>query len=211
MIFENALHTDKIHTASSWKSIFMKHPLLHVLFICLLAGLATPSTVWAQVQAAPLAGVSSSQPSQTTAYHYVLPLSLALEAATEAIRVCAQEGYQVSAAVVDMDGVPQVALRGDGATIHTKESSFDKAYTVVTLGPIFDFDTSGKFFDLMKTSPFAPRLSTMTNVMALPGAVALKSKNAIVGALGVGGAPGGDKDEVCAQAGVKKIADRLPN
>jgi uncharacterized protein GlcG (DUF336 family) len=31
-----------------------------------------------------------------------------------------------------------------------------------------------------------------------------------VGALGVGGAPGGDKDEVCAQAGVAKIADRLP-
>ena len=140
-----------------------------------------------------------------------MPLSLALEASTEAIRVCAEHGYQVSATVVDMDGVPQVALRGDGATIHTRESSFDKAYTVVTLGPIFDFDTSGKFFDLMKTNPFAPRLSTMTNVMALPGAVALKSKGAIVGALGVGGAPGGDKDEVCAQAGVAKIADQLPH
>ena len=105
----------------------------------------------------------------------------------------------------------EVALRGDGATIHTRESSFDKAYTVVTLGPIFDFDTSGKFFDMMKTSPFAPRLSTMTNVMALPGAVALKSKDTIVGPLGVGGAPGGDKDEVCVQAGVAKIADRLPH
>jgi uncharacterized protein GlcG (DUF336 family) len=67
------------------------------------------------------------------------------------------------------------------------------------------------FFDLVKTSPFAPRLATMRNVMALPGAVAFKSKNAIVGALGVGGAPGGDKDEVCAQAGVAKVADRLPN
>jgi uncharacterized protein GlcG (DUF336 family) len=211
MTFENTLRADKIHTNRSWKSIFMKHPLLNLLFISLLAGLATPSTLSAQVQAAPLTGTSSSQPSQTTAYHYTVPLSLALEAATEAVRVCAQHGYLVSAAVVDMDGVPQVTLRGDGATIHTKESSFDKAYTVVTLGPIFDFDTSGKFFDLMKTSPFAPRLSTMTNVMALPGAVALKSKNAIVGALGVGGAPGGDKDEVCAQAGVKKIADRLPN
>jgi uncharacterized protein GlcG (DUF336 family) len=110
-----------------------------------------------------------------------------------------------------MDGVPQVALRGDGATIHTSESSFEKAYTVVTLGPIFDFDTSGKFFEMVKTSPYAPALSKMRNVMALPGAVAFKSKNAIVGALGVGGAPGGDKDEVCAQAGVAKVADRLPN
>jgi uncharacterized protein GlcG (DUF336 family) len=142
--------------------------------------------------------------------HYALPLTLELEAATEAVRVCAQNGYLVSATVVDMDGVPQVTLRGDGATIHTRDSSFEKAYTVVTLGPIFDFDTSGGFFDLVKTSPYAPRLATMSNVMALPGSVAFKSKTAIVGALGVGGAPGGDKDEVCAHAGVAKVADRLP-
>lgn len=163
--------------------------------------------------AAALTGAAPSAPSQTTSqaeYHYALPLNLAVEAATEAVRVCAQNGYQVSATVVDMDGVRQVDLRGDGATIHTAESSYDKAYTVVTLGPIFDFDTSGKFFELTKTSPYAPRLATMHNVMALPGAVAFKSKNVIVGALGVGGAPGGDKDEVCAQAGMAKVADRLP-
>jgi uncharacterized protein GlcG (DUF336 family) len=82
---------------------------------------------------------------------------------------------------------------------------------VVTLGPIFDFDTSGKFFQLVKTNPYAPRRATTSNVMALPGAVAFKSRNAIVGALGVGAAPGGDKDEVCAQAGVAKVADKLPN
>jgi len=160
--------------------------------------------------AAALTEPASSQTPQTTTYHYALPLTLALEAATEAIRVCAEHGYRVSATVVDMDGVPQVALRGDGATVHTGESSFEKAFAVVTLGPIFDFDTSGKFFELLKTNPYAPRLATVRNVMALPGAVAFKSKNAIVGALGVGGAPGGDKDEVCAQAGVAKVADRLP-
>ena len=155
-------------------------------------------------------GAGSSQPLQTSAYHYSLPLSLALEAATEAVHTCAQQGYQVSATVVDMDGVPQVALRGDGATIHTRDSSFEKAFTVVTLGPIFHFDTSGKFLDMTKVSPYGPPLATMRNVMALPGAVAFKAKNAIVGALGVGGAPGGDKDEVCAQAGMAKVADRLP-
>ena len=160
--------------------------------------------------AAALSAAPPSAVSQTTDYHYAPPLSLALEAATEAVHVCAQHGYQVTATVVDMDGKTQVALRGDGATVHTAESSFDKAYTVVTLGPIFDFDTSGKFFDLTKSNPYAPRLASMQNVMALPGAVAFKAKNTIVGALGVGGAPGGDKDEVCAQAGVAKIADRLP-
>ena len=151
-----------------------------------------------------------SQPPEIAAYHYSLPLAVAVEAATEAIRACAQNGYQVSATVVDTDGVPQVALRGNGATIHTGESSFEKAFTVVTLGPIFDFDTSGKFFNLVKTNPYAPRLAMMRNVMALPGAVAFKSRGVIVGALGVGGAPGGDKDEVCAHAGVAKVADRLP-
>jgi uncharacterized protein GlcG (DUF336 family) len=161
--------------------------------------------------AAALTAPASSQPSQTNAYHYALPLTLALEAATEAVRVCAQHGYLVTATVVDMDGVVQVALRGDGATVHTGESSFEKAFTVITLGPIFDFDTSGKFFDLVKTNPYAPRLATVRNVMALPGAVAFKSKDAIVGALGVGGAPGGDKDEVCARAGVARVTDRLPN
>ncbi len=204
MTFEKGLHAAKTHTTRSWKHIFMKHPLLRLVFASLVAGVAAPSTIWAQVQA------SASQPAQTTDYHYVVPLSLALEAASESVRVCAQHGYLVTATVVDMDGTPQVAIRGDGATIHTAESSYDKAYTVVTLGPIFHFDTSGEFFDLTKTNSFAPRLGSMRNVMALPGAVAFKSKNAIVGALGVGGAPGGDKDEVCAQAGVAKIADRLP-
>ena len=177
----------------------------------LLAMAVTASAVWAQGQAAPLTEGAASQPSQKAAYHYVLPLTLALEAATEAVRVCAQHGYWVTATVVDMDGVPQVALRGDGATVHTRESSFEKAYTVVTLGPMFDFDTSAGLFELVKTNPYVPRLATIRNVMALPGAVAFKSKNAIVAALGVGGAPGGDKDEVCARAGVAKVADRLPN
>ena len=149
-------------------------------------------------------------PSQPSPYHYTLPLALALEAAEEPVQLCARNGYAVTATVVDMDGIPQVALRGDGATVHTRESSFQKAYTVVTLGPMFDFDTSGGLFELMKTNPYAPRLAMVTNVMALPGAVAFKSKNAIVAALGVGGAPGGDKDEICARAGVAKVADRIP-
>src|SRR5260370_1220073 len=116
-----------------------------------------------------------------------------------------------SAAGGDMDGVPQVALRGDGAAVHTAEPSFEKAFTVITLGPEFNFDPSGAFFELVKTSPYAPRLATVRHVMALPGAMAFHAKTAIVGALGVGGAPGGDKDEVRARAGVAKVADRLPH
>lgn len=158
-----------------------------------------------------IAPMAKAEPPQMAAYHYVLPFDLALEAATEALRVCELQGYRVTATVVDMDGVPQVALRGDGATVHTGESSFEKAFTVVTLGPEFHFDTSGAFFELVKTNPYAPRLAQVRNVMALPGGVAFHANTAIVAALGVGGAPGGDKDEVCARAGVAKVADRLPH
>lgn len=141
---------------------------------------------------------------------YRIPMDLAIEAAQEAVRVCAAQRYWVTATVIDMDGVPKVVLRGDNSTIHTRESSFRKAYTVVTLGPIFGFTSSGRFFELMKTSPFAPQLATLNNVMALPGAVAFNAKGGMVGALGVGGAPGGDKDEVCARAGLAKVEGRLP-
>jgi uncharacterized protein GlcG (DUF336 family) len=110
-----------------------------------------------------------------------------------------------------MDGVPQVVLRGDNAPVATGESSFRKAFTVVTLGPEFGFDRSSGFFELVKTNQFAPQLATVHNVIALPGAVAFKANGKIVGALGVGGAPGGDKDEVCAAAGVAKVADQLPH
>ncbi len=152
-----------------------------------------------------------AQESQASGYHYVLPLDVAMDAAKEAIRVCALKNYWVTATVLDMDGVPQVVLRGDRSTVHTAESSLRKAFTVVTLGPEFGFDRSSGFFELMKTSPYAPQLATVHNVMALPGAVAFTVKGEMVGALGVGGAPGGDKDEVCAQAGVAKVEGRLPH
>jgi hypothetical protein len=53
LIPEKVLYTAKIRTTGSWKDIFMKHPLLRLAFVTLLAAQATPSTVWAQVQAAP--------------------------------------------------------------------------------------------------------------------------------------------------------------
>jgi len=50
---EKGLYTAKVRTTGSWKDIFMKHPLLCLVFVTLLAAQATPTTVWAQVQAAP--------------------------------------------------------------------------------------------------------------------------------------------------------------
>ena len=53
MSLEKGLYTAKVRTTGSRKDIFMKHPLLCLVFVTLLAAQATPTTVWAQVQAAP--------------------------------------------------------------------------------------------------------------------------------------------------------------
>ena len=49
----------------------------------------------------------------------------------------------------------------------------------------------------------------LTNVIANRGALPIKLGNDIIGAVGVSGAPGGDKDEACAKAGLDKVASDL--
>ena len=84
---------------------------------------------------------------------YGLPLALAMEAAAEAVRVCEGNGYAVSASVVDPSGLVKVQAKGDHSTVHTRDSSFRKAYTVVTLGPIFRFDATSAFAELASKNP----------------------------------------------------------
>lgn len=138
-----------------------------------------------------------------------LSLDLAIEAAAQSVRTCQAQGWPVGVTIVDTSGNIKVQLKGDHSTIHTKDTSFRKAYTVVTMGPIFGFDTLGVWVEKLKTSPSAAGLATIPNIIVIPGAVAVKIKGEIVAAIGVGGAPGGDKDEVCAAAGLAKIQDRL--
>jgi hypothetical protein len=57
MTLEKVLYIDKVRTTGSWKDIFMKHPLLRLVFVTLLAAQAIPNTVLAQMKAvAPLSG-----------------------------------------------------------------------------------------------------------------------------------------------------------
>src|SRR5258707_12393118 len=140
---------------------------------------------------------------------YSLPLALAMKAATKAIATCASNGYPVSAVVVDTSGVRKLQAKGDHSTIGTTTSAFRKAYTVVTFGPIFKFETSSAFAALAAKNPAGPALGTLPDIALLPGGVAIKVGDEIVAALGVGGSPGGDKDEACAQAGVASIKDDL--
>jgi uncharacterized protein GlcG (DUF336 family) len=140
-------------------------------------------------------------------------MNLALQGALEAVQTCAAKGYDVTATVVDVAGTPQVVLRGDHATIHTKDTAYRKAYTIVTMGLIFHLVVTSQFLDtLAKYPPLAAQgLAATPNVLALPGGAAIKVRDEIVAGIGVGGSPGGDKDEACAKAGVAKIQASLPH
>jgi uncharacterized protein GlcG (DUF336 family) len=142
---------------------------------------------------------------------YSLPLTLAMKAATNAITTCASNGYPVSAVVVDTSGVIKLQAKGDHSTISTTTSAYRKAYTVVTFGPIFKFEASSTFAALAAKNPAGPALGALPDIALLPGAVAIKVGDEIVAALGVGGSPGGDKDEACALAGVTSIKGDLPS
>ena len=139
-----------------------------------------------------------------------LNLALAMEAAAESARLCAERGWPVTVTIVDAAGNVKVQAKGDYSTVHTRESSFRKAYTVVTLGPVFGFQTTSQFVERLKNNPSAPALVSLSNILPLAGAVAVSVHGEIVAAIGVGGAPGGEKDEACAAAGLAKISDRLP-
>src|SRR5213593_2353114 len=55
-----------------------------------------------------------------------LSAPLANELVGDAVATCTQKGYTVTAVVVDLDGVRQALLRGNGAPIHTLDNAFYK-------------------------------------------------------------------------------------
>jgi uncharacterized protein GlcG (DUF336 family) len=133
-----------------------------------------------------------------------ISLSLAQEAALAAIGQCRQDGYRVSVTVVDRAGQIKVMLRDDGTGPHTGDTSRRKAYTSLT------FRTSTiELSKRIASNPASANLKDISDVLVLGGGLPIKIGDEVIGAIGVGGAPGGDKDEVCAQAGIAKIADRL--
>ncbi|AGK56975.1 hypothetical protein HYPDE_26473 [Hyphomicrobium denitrificans 1NES1] len=138
-----------------------------------------------------------------------LSLDLAMDAANEAVRVCREKGWPVSVSIVDATGKIKLQATGDFSASHTKDASFRKAYTTVAYASLFHFTKLSEWVAALKTNPFASTYATLPNIFLLPGAVAIKDGDEVIAAIGVGGAPGGDKDEMCAEAGLAKIKDRL--
>jgi len=131
--------------------------------------------------------------------------ALAVEAVTEAVKACAAKGYKESVVLIDAAGIPQASLRGDGAGITTLENAEHKAYTAVAFG----VDTSVLVERSKTGGDVSPAINRLPRLILSDGGIVIKYNDEVVGGMGASGAPGGEKDEACARAGLAKIADRL--
>ena len=140
-----------------------------------------------------------------------LSLPLAMEALGETIAACSAKGYKVAVAIVDLDGVVKIEARGDGSPIHSQRFSFRKAYTIASMGPMFDVETGSALVAHMRDFPsgLANVQSGSTDLLFLPGSAMIKSGGVPIGAIGVSGAPLSSEDETCALAGLAKIQSQL--
>jgi uncharacterized protein GlcG (DUF336 family) len=139
-----------------------------------------------------------------------LSAALANELVGESVADCAKKGYKVVAVVVDLDGVRQAFLRGDGAPMHSIDNSYYKAYSIASLGLARKEETTKQMADRMaKAQPSNVPQTQLPNVTYAQGAIAIIANGNTIGGLGVSGAPGGNFDEECARTALNKIKDRM--
>src|SRR5262245_27247762 len=136
--------------------------------------------------------------------------ALANELVGETVAQCTKNGYKVWAVVVDLDGVRQAVLRGDGAPIHSQDNAFYKAYTLASMGPPRKETSTKQIADrIAKAPPSTVPVFPLPNITYAQGALAIVANGETIGALGVSGAPGGQFDEACAEHALDKVKDRL--
>lgn len=136
--------------------------------------------------------------------------ALANELVGDTVAICAQRGYKVWAVVVNLDGVRQAVLRGDGAPIHSQDNAYYKAYSAASITLGRNEGSTKEVADRMaKAAPSTVPFRPLPNVTYGVGGVTIKAGGVAIGAIGVSGAPGGALDEACAREAIAKIQDRL--
>lgn len=148
-------------------------------------------------------GVSNAAPAAQEALPQqpYLPLQMALQAASAAQAKCEADGYRVTVAVVDQAGVEKVILKGDGAGPHTIGSSVGKAFTAASMRR-----ATADIAATVAENPAVAGLRDMDErILILAGGLPIEIDGQVVAGIGVGGAPGGDLDAACAQAGIDEI------
>jgi len=151
-----------------------------------------------------LAAAAPAHAQQATYAVKLMTPETALVAAQAALKHCRSLGYQVAVALVDRGGSPQVVLRDRFAGPHTVRTAIGKAWTAAS----FRTDTT----DLVElTQPGKPQsgVRKLKHVVVLGGGKMLQSGGALIGAIGVSGAPGGAEDDRCAAAGIDAVREAL--
>jgi uncharacterized protein GlcG (DUF336 family) len=132
-----------------------------------------------------------------------LSAEIAVTIAQTAIATCKTNGYAVSATILGRNGEIVVQIRGDNTGPHTAENSFKKAFTARTFRI-----ASGEMEERLKKNP-QMGAQYLTGFTTSRGALPIKVGDDVIGAAGASGAPGGEKDEACVQAGLDKVKDQL--
>jgi uncharacterized protein GlcG (DUF336 family) len=139
-----------------------------------------------------------------------LSAHLANQVVGDSVAICAQRKYAVVAVIVDLNGVRQAVLRGDGAPIHSMDNAYFKAYASASLTLGRNEDSTHAIAQRMAKAPPSNVPNTqLPNVTYARGGIAIKANGRIIGGLGVSGAPGGHLDEECGNAALDKIKDQL--
>jgi uncharacterized protein GlcG (DUF336 family) len=132
-----------------------------------------------------------------------LSLNTAMELASTSLERCRADGYKVTVTVLNRHARTAVVLSEDGVNPHTVEISMRKAYTA--------FTTRNSTAEMAKRpQPALAGFMLLENITPIEGGLTIFAANKeLVGAIGISGAPGGEKDAACAQAGIDKIAGKL--
>lgn len=128
-----------------------------------------------------------------------LSLDVATAVAQGAVAACREKGIQIGATVVDRDGTVQVALRDTIAPPITLPISKGKALAAVN----FSVDTAEL------TSRANTPIGRVPGLVMSAGGLPIQVAGSMVGAVGVSGAPSGETDAECAQAGIDTVIDDL--
>jgi len=129
---------------------------------------------------------------------------IAFDLARSALQQCRKDGYQVAVVVTDRFGAPLVELRDVYTPVGALDIARGKAWTAVT----FARNTSD-FVKALKDGTISAGLAGLAKVTPLEGGVIIQTGGSLLGAVGVAGAPGGDKDEGCARTGLAAVQEKL--
>jgi uncharacterized protein GlcG (DUF336 family) len=151
-----------------------------------------------------LSFIAASASAQAVRTEKNMSLDLANQIASASVAACSASGHAVTATVVDRAGTVRAVQRADNAGPHTLGASLQKAFTSASAK-----NTTLAMMEGAQKNPAAANLVHIPGYLLLGGGVPVRVGNEVIGAVGVGGAPGGHLDEQCANAAIDKVKDLL--